>query len=876
MNERVTDAREAAASRLGRALHAASLSIRWERMWRVFWAPLAVILLFIGIALTDVLTALPDIVHGAILALLAALFGLTLTGLRGAFRPVGGAEAARRVETASGLKHRPLTALFDTPAHEKLSPDAEALWQTHVKRAVDQTRFLKYPAPKPGLAALDPMGLRFVPVLVLFVGILIGGSDPVDRLLRAVTPVGPGDAARQVRMDMWITPPAYTGLAPTVFNGIQRQVAADDEAAQPPSPLLIVPVGTQILVHATDSRTQPALRLGAKDQPMDRLGDKASTSYKLETTVGADAVGADRLTLKVGGDELAEWPVRIALDSAPTIEFERAPSRRRDTQLDVAYLAGDDYGVKTITMTIRRPGGQPVPGGEAEILTDLPISGDRRNIKGASARDFSAHPWAGLPVRVTLTAEDTAGQKATTEAVEVVLPERIFNHPIARGLAEARKALNDPSEDVRKAVSEEVHQLSLRPKQYFDDTVAFLAMRSAAGRLAYGEDAADIPGIQKLLWETALRIEDGEYALAEADLMRLQEEAMKALQEGKLGEELDRVMQELQEAMQRYMEALTERLQEMGLDQLPQMGDMQNMQVQDLQQMMDKIRELAETGNREAAEQMLAEMQRMLEQMRQGMQMQQSNPAMAEAKKLMDQLRSLTEEQQQLLDRTFERANRENGRDPYQRPRFGLGQPPQQGQQRQQMQQGQRGQQQQQGQDQQQGQQAQEGQNGQPSQADQEALRQRLGELMMQMDELMGQIPDNMGRAEQQMEQAGKNMGKGEFRDATGNQSQALQELRDATGKMAEQMAQQFGSQMGVTSGTQPMPGGQSGFDPFGRRNTQENGQGTAVEDADVELPSRMELRRAREILDELRRRSGDRNRPPVELDYIERLLDIF
>ncbi len=872
MNEQVTDAREAAASRLGRALQAASLSIRWERMWRVIWAPLAVILLFIGIALTDVLTALPDIVHGAILALLAALFGLTLTGLREAFVPVGGAEAARRVETASGLKHRPLTALFDTPAHEKLTPDAEALWQAHVKRAVDQTRFLKLPSPKPGLAARDPMGLRFVPVLVLFVGLLMGGADPVDRLLRAVTPVGPGDAARQVRMDMWITPPAYTGLAPSVFNGLSRQAAVDDDAPAQPSPLLIVPVGTQILVHATDARTQPALRLGAKDQTMERLGDKSSTSYKLETTVSADNVGADQLSLKVGGDALASWPVRIAVDTPPTIEFERAPSRRRDTQLDVAYLAGDDYGIKTVTMTIRRPGGQPVPGGEAEILTDLPISGDRRNIKGASGRDFSAHPWAGLPVHVTLTAEDTAGQKATTETVEVVLPERIFNHPIARGLAEARKALNDPSDDVRKAVSDDVHQLSLRPKQYYDDTVAFLAMRSAAGRLAYGEDAADIPGIQKLLWETALRIEDGEYALAEADLMRLQEEAMKALQEGKFGEELDRVMQELQQAMQRYMEALAERLQEMGLDQMPPMADMQNMQVQDLQQMMDKIRELAETGNREAAEQMLAEMQRMLEQMRQGMQMQQSNPAMAEAKKLMDQLRSLTEDQQQLLDRTFERANREreNGRSPQQRPRLGQGQPPQQGQQ---MQQGRQGQQQQQGQE---GREAQEAQQGQPSRADQEALRQRLGELMMQMDELMGQIPDNMGRAEQQMEQAGKNMGKGEFRDATGNQSQALQELRDATGKMAEQMAQQFGAQMGMTSGTQPMPGGQSGFDPFGRRNSEENGQGTAVEDSDVELPSGMELRRAREILDELRRRSGDRNRPPVELDYIDRLLDIF
>jgi len=72
------------------------------------------------------------------------------------------------------------------------------------------------------------------------------------------------------------------------------------------------------------------------------------------------------------------------------------------------------------------------------------------------------------------------------------------------------------------------------------------------------------------------------------------------------------------------------------------------------------------------------------------------------------------------------------------------------------------------------------------------------------------------------------------------------------------------------------MRGQEGRFDPFGRRNSTENGQGAAVEDSDVTVPNRMEMRRAREILDELRRRSGDRSRPQIELDYIDRLLDIF
>ncbi|MEH6360911.1 MAG: DUF4175 family protein, partial [Amylibacter sp.] len=36
------------------------------------------------------------------------------------------------------------------------------------------------------------------------------------------------------------------------------------------------------------------------------------------------------------------------------------------------------------------------------------------------------------------------------------------------------------------------------------------------------------------------------------------------------------------------------------------------------------------------------------------------------------------------------------------------------------------------------------------------------------------------------------------------------------------------------------------------------------------------QLRRSKEILEEIRRRSGERNRPQLELDYLDRLLDRF
>lgn len=852
--------------RLGPVLRGAVLSIRWEKIWRVLWAPLSVFTLFIGIALTDVLPLLPDVVHALVLCLLAALLGFSCFGFKRALAPINAEQAARRVEDESDLRHRPLTALFDRPTQAKLSPEAEVLWLAHLKRAEKDTEKLSVPVPRPRIARRDIRGLRFISVMVLFIGILMGWSEPFDRVVRAVSPTGGVYQSQPFQVDLWLTPPRYTGLAPTTYSqsGL-RQLDQEDADDAPSLGSLIVPVGSQLLVQITDAEYAPVLALGAKTVPFAQLGGEQSASYKLETDIGTDFVGAETMALKIGGITIAEWGVQVAPDNAPTVEYERAPSRRRDTQLDVTYLASDDYGVREIEMLIVRPNGRAVPGGEAEIRVELPLSGDRRNIQTSSARDFSAHPWAGLPVRVQLIATDTADQTAETETIEVVLPERIFNHPVARALSEVRKQINDPTPDVIKAGAAQLQELSLYPMRFFDDLVAFLSIRVAHSRLAYAKGDDEIASVQRLLWETALRIEDGEFALAEADLLRLQEEAMQALRDGKLGEELDQVMQQLQEAMDRYMQALADRLEEMGLDQLPPMANLPEMQTQDIQDMMDRIQEMAETGNRDAAEQMLAEMQQMLDQLREGLQMQQSNPAMANARRMMDDLRSLAEDQQQLLDRTFEESQNERS-GAFQRPRLVPGQQP--GQQQGQRQQGQQGQQpnQQPGQQQGQG----------PSAADQEALRQRLGELMMQMDEALGQIPENMGRAEQQMEQAGNNMSKGEMGDAANNQAQALEELRNATNQMAEAMAQQFGAQLGLGSGQPQRSGNQQGFDPFGRRNSNENGQGSTVEDADVQLPDRMEILRAREILEELRKRSGERSRPKIELDYIDRLLDIF
>jgi hypothetical protein len=108
----------------------------------------------------------------------------------------------------------------------------------------------------------------------------------------------------------------------------------------------------------------------------------------------------------------------------------------------------------------------------------------------------------------------------------------------------------------------------------------------------------------------------------------------------------------------------------------------------------------------------------------------------------------------------------------------------------------------------------------------------------------------------------------GSAAEAQGDALDALQRSRRA---MAEQFQRQYGRMPGMGR-QQPLDRFGNQRDPFGRSRPQGNFEDTG----DVEIPDKSDIQRAREILDELRRRAGERTRPATELDYIERLLRRF
>jgi uncharacterized protein (TIGR02302 family) len=804
-------------------LRLARAALLWERVWPACWPMLAVLGSFLVVGLFDLLPLLPSVLHATLLLGFGVAFVIALAAISRRFGLPDRFAARRRIEQASGLDHRPLQALADRPG-TALDPQAALLWQAHRRRMEAATRRLRIGLPAAGLAGSDPWGLRAVLAMLLVIAAVDADVDWRDRLVRALSPSLPGRSpALAASLDIWVTPPEYTGLAPQFLRpGMTETIR--------------IPTQSALLAQVHGGNAIPRLAI-------DREGRDFEAVDKQNFRTAATLTSGKQLEVIQAGTTLGSWPIEIIPDNPPKVAFAKPPAATPRAALRIDYQASDDYGVESVKVVIRRDGGKP----DEAIEIEEPLPGlHLKEAQATSYHDLAPHPWAGLPVEIRLVATDAPGQIGESEPVRIKLPERVFNHPIARAIIDQRKELViDPGS--RAAVADTLNDLRERPNLYRDDTVVFLGLRLAEERLRLNEDEKSIAEIEQLLWDTALRVEDGSMSLAERELRRLQQELQDALAKNAPDEEIDRLMRELQQALDRYLQALAENLAR-NPDQAQQPADpSRTVTSRDLQRMLDRARELARDGARDQARELLSQLQNMLENLRMAKPGEMSQRGPSQAQQMMRGMHDLMQRQQQLLDRSF-RAQ-------------------QQGQQGQQGRMGQRGQQ---GGDQQEATSEMGDAAGQ-----QEGLRRMLGDMMRRLGDGFGEIPEPLGRAERAMRDATEALQRRQPGEAIGPQTEALDQLQQAAREFAQQMQRRLGrgnpddNDVGATDSE---PRDQVERDPLGRPMSN-NG---TFDQGDVKIPDQNTLQKAREILDELRRRAGERYRPEIELDYIERLLKRF
>ncbi len=485
-----------------------------------------------------------------------------------------------------------------------------------------------------------------------------------------------------------------------------------------------------------------------------------------------------------------------------------------------------------------------------------------RNGVGQTVKDLSDDPYAGADVTLTLTAKDEAGNEGKSEPFNMRLPERLFTKPLARALIEQRRILAlDANQNGQ--VHAALDALMIAPEVFTPEAGQYLGLYSVARQLeaAHTDDA--LREVVASLWALAVTIEDGDITDVDKALRAAQDALKQALERGASDEEIKKLTDNLRAALDNFMRQLAEQLRNnpQALAR-PLDPNTKVMRQQDLNNMIERMERLSRSGDKEAAKQLLEQLQEMLENLQMAQPGQSGDGDMEQA---LNELGDMIRKQQQLRDKTFKQGqdsrrdrahgkSNEQGMGDLQQDQEGLRDRLKKLQQelaKRGMGQGKKGQRGEQGQ------QGQQGEQGQGQQGDQQ------GED--------GDGEDGLGQADSAMGDAGSRLGEGNADAAVDSQGKALEALRKGAQSMADAMQQGEGEGQGEgpgnRAGRQQSGGNQT--DPLGRPlHGREFG-----DDFTVKIPGEIDVQRARRILEELRRRLADPARPQIELDYLERLL---
>ncbi|MCH2165833.1 MAG: TIGR02302 family protein [Marinovum sp.] len=836
-----------------------------ERITHAFWPLWSVVFVGLGAVFLGGHEYAPlEVFWGATMALGAAFLWSLWYGAR-RFRVPRRIEAVARLDAT--LKGRPIQTLRDAQAIGNNDAASRALWEAHQTRMAKRAVKAEAVAPDLRVSQRDPYAMRYVALLLLLVSLLFGSVWRVNSVVDAAgvnTPVVIGPT-----WEGWVEPPAYTRL-PTLY--LSDQPDAVD-----------VPAGSRVTLRLYGEIGD----LTINETVSARVGDVPAASEMAQSF----EVWQDGL-IAIEGTSGRSFDISVAPDAVPQVMEAEGFSISAMGEMSLPFQASDDYGVRRgealISLDLdamdRRylMARDPEPRDAIIVPLPMPLAGSRTDFVETLIEDFSEHPWSNLPVTIELRVFDELEQTSDTAPLTMPLPGRRFFDPLAASLIDARRSLlwtRDNAADVAMVL----RAVTYLPDDVFRSATQYLRMRTILTRLEtftkQGMTKEQRDELAAALWELAMLLEDGDINDALERLQRAQDRLNEAMRNGASDQEIAELMQELREATDDYIRQLSQQAQRDAEqnDQSQQQSPGEGMQMtqNDLQEMMDRIQELMEQGRMAEAMEALQHYEELMENM-QVTQGQQGQGQQSPGDQAMEGLAETLREQQGLSDQAFRdlqeqfNPNAQQGESQGNEGRNGG-----QGQGQEHSQQQGEGQGQNQAESQ-----GEQGQGGEQSLEQNLADRQQSlrNELERQSNGLPGQgspegeaARDALDRADQAMRGAEDALRQDDLAEAIGRQAEAMDALREGMRNLGEAMAQQQqqgqDQQNNAQAGQNPIQN-----DPLGRTP----GNNGNMLSSDTLLQGDDVYRRARDLLDEIRRRSGEAGRDQEELEYLERLLDRF
>jgi hypothetical protein len=548
---------------------------------------------------------------GGVLVLALAAFGFGLARLR---RPRS-EKIDRRIEAASGLKHRPFADLDDAP--ESGDETAQVLWRAHLMRVEQKIAGAKTGTPAPRAAARDRFSLRGLLFLLLLTGVVIAGPLAPARLAGAL--VLPDWPFAGPVVTVWITPPGYVQAPPLLLAPGVKTIS--------------VLTGSRVSVIVDGARNPPAALLGGATLGYSALDD---TSHRADAVINGSGV----LSVGPWWHRLGWWRIDSAPPSGPEIRLTGVGVSKGNT-VGLNWNIADQFGLASLGATF-------YPVGDSQGLAlKFPLHAGVGD--GSGSLDLTDSPYAGIAVGVVLAGTNLAGMSASVDRGDkFLLPGLSLTDPTAVALAGLRQHFAlQPADGLTTANG--LHTLAVKPPSAITPS-ADVQMAALATAIALRQVGAQ--GAVDRLLALEKEIEAGPDFAANKALAASNQALISALERGLHGQQADAGV--LQKLLQTMEQALAQHLAAARPAGANQSGG-QKIDMSALERMAQKIAADEAAGRTAAAAQELQQLQQVLQALQSARPMTAAEAAKAAAADAAaQQIGQMTKGEAAVLDQTHQ------------------------------------------------------------------------------------------------------------------------------------------------------------------------------------------------------------------------------
>ena len=194
----------------------------------------------------------------------------------------------------------------------------------------------------------------------------------------------------------------------------------------------------------------------------------------------------------------------------------------------------------------------------------------------------------------------------------------------------------------------------IAPELFTPEAGHYLGLYSVARQLEAARTDDALREVVASLWALAVTIEDGNITDVDKALRAAQEALKQALERGASDEEIKKLTDNLRAALDNFLRQLAEQLRN-NPQQLarPLDPNTKMLSQQDLKNMIDRMERLSRSGDKDAAKQLLEQLQQMLENLQMAQPGQSGDGDMEQA---LNELGDMIRKQQQLRDKTFKQG----------------------------------------------------------------------------------------------------------------------------------------------------------------------------------------------------------------------------